>query len=111
MATENTRDRSRKADECARSLLEEARSQQPAEVFMPAWDGLPRRTPEELDALAIAQGASLEANLDELRGDFWPADESSEEFIAAIRQWRREGLNDRLPPSGDKSTKPAGCRY
>jgi hypothetical protein len=34
-----------------------------------------------------------------LIGDFWPDDESSDEFIATIRRWRREGPNDRLPPS------------
>jgi hypothetical protein len=99
MATDKTRDRFRKGEEYARSLLEAAFPKQSDEVSAPAWEGLPRRAPEELDTLARAQGASPAANMDELIGDFWPDDESSDEFIATIRRWRREGPNDRLPPS------------
>ena len=57
------------------------------------WAGLPRRAPEELDALAIAQGAPLAARFEDLIGDFWPEDESCDEFIATLRQWRREGAD------------------
>jgi hypothetical protein len=30
-------------------------------------------------------------SIDALRGDFWPDDEQPDEFIDAIRAWRREG--------------------
>jgi hypothetical protein len=99
MAKKKTTEQSLQAVDYACSLIEAALPQQPAKAAVPAWEDLPRRAPEELDALALSQGASLAVNLDDLRGDFWPADESSDEFIAAIRRWRREGLNDWLPPS------------
>jgi hypothetical protein len=54
------------------------------------WEGLPRRAPEELDALARAQGVPLAARVDDLIGDFWPEEETCDEFIAAVREWRRE---------------------
>ena len=31
-------------------------------------------------------------SLEELWGDFWPKDESVDEFIDAVRQWRRDDL-------------------
>jgi hypothetical protein len=60
-----------------------------------AWEGLPRRAPEELDSLAISQGAPLAVRFEDLIGDFWPEDETCDEFIATLRQWRREGSRDR----------------
>jgi hypothetical protein len=50
--------------------------------------GLPRRTPQELDDLARAQEAPLEADIESLRGDFWPASESVDEFLAWLRRSR-----------------------
>jgi hypothetical protein len=47
--------------------------------------------PLDLEALAAQQGVRPVTNLDDLFGDFWPEDESVDEFIAAVRQWRREG--------------------
>lgn len=35
--------------------------------------------------------------IDELVGDFWPTEESTEEFDATIRRWRTEGGRGRLP--------------
>jgi hypothetical protein len=32
-------------------------------------------------------------SLDELRGDFWPPEESTEEFLTTLRAWRR-GADD-----------------
>jgi len=100
MAKEKTRERSQKAlDKYVHSLTEAALRTQPAEAPAPAWEGLPRRAPEELDALALSQGASLIADFDDLIGDFWPEEESCDEFIAAVRKWRREGTKDhRTPP-------------
>jgi hypothetical protein len=45
----------------------------------------------DLDALAIAQGVRPIEDIDELVADFWPEDESVEDFIAAVRRWRYEG--------------------
>jgi hypothetical protein len=59
------------------------------------WHGLPRRAPEELDALAQSQGAPLAVHAQDLIGDFWPEDESCDEFIASTRRWRREGRRAR----------------
>jgi hypothetical protein len=44
-------------------------------------------TPE---TLATAQGVSPVTDFDELLGDFWPEEESADDFIAAIREWRCE---------------------
>jgi hypothetical protein len=30
-------------------------------------------------------------DIDELRGDFWPVDEGPDDFVNAVRSWRREG--------------------
>ncbi|HSO73657.1 MAG TPA: hypothetical protein VLU47_02375 [Blastocatellia bacterium] len=30
-------------------------------------------------------------------GDLWPEDESVDDFIAAVREWRRDGNTRRLP--------------
>jgi len=41
--------------------------------------------------LAAEQGVTPIADFDALLGDFWPEEESADEFIAAVREWRREG--------------------
>lgn len=61
--------------------------------------GWPRRPAEELDDLARAQGVPLEADVDALAGDFWPEDESCDEFIAAYRGWRHRTRRGRGAPS------------
>lgn len=43
----------------------------------------------DIDQLAIEQGVP-ENSLANLNGDFWPEDEDIEEFLAALRQWRKE---------------------
>jgi hypothetical protein len=35
-------------------------------------------------------------SIDDLHGDFWPADEDPDEFAATIRRWRDEDVSDRL---------------
>jgi hypothetical protein len=45
----------------------------------------------DLDALAEAQGVEPIGDIDELVADFWPEDESVEDFMAAVRRWRDEG--------------------
>jgi hypothetical protein len=72
----------------ARSVLEEA---------LPAGSPLTQveEGPADLVALATAQGAPLAARFEDLLGDFWPEEESADEFIAAVREWRREGTLER----------------
>jgi hypothetical protein len=43
-------------------------------------------TPEEL---AAQQGVSPVANFDALLGDFWPEDESIDDFLETLYRWRR----------------------
>lgn len=38
------------------------------------------------------QGAQPVQKLEELYGDFWPEDESVDDFIDAVQQWRREDV-------------------
>jgi hypothetical protein len=45
----------------------------------------------ELDALAKKQGYKPFHSVQELYGDFWPADEKVDEFVATVRKWRNEG--------------------
>jgi hypothetical protein len=98
MAKEKATERSQTAVEYLRDLIEAALPAQSGEEPVPAWEVLPRRAPEELDALALSQGAPLAAKFEDLIGDFWPEDESCDEFIATIREWRREGMRERRAP-------------
>lgn len=41
--------------------------------------------------LTAQQGVRPITDLDQLHGDFWPDDETADEFIDAVRTWRREG--------------------
>lgn len=50
----------------------------------------PFDTDENLDALAADQGVKAANDFDALLGDFWPEDESADEFVAALSGWRRE---------------------
>lgn len=47
----------------------------------------------DLTTLAAQQGVQAVTDFDALFGDFWPADETVDEFIAAVREWRREDAN------------------
>lgn len=51
-----------------------------------AFDALP-----ELDTLADAQGVAPIEDIEQLVADFWPEDETIEEFMATLRRWRDEG--------------------
>src|SRR5947209_1458458 len=54
----------------------------------------PERMPEgpaDLAELAREQGAPLAVRFEDLLGDCWPEDETCDQFIAALREWRREG--------------------
>lgn len=45
---------------------------------------------DSLETLAMQQRVQPVSTLDELLGDFWPENETADEFIAAVRRWRSE---------------------
>jgi hypothetical protein len=45
---------------------------------------------KNLDQLIAEQGTQPLQSIESLRGDFWPEEESSDEFIAQLRIWRDE---------------------
>lgn len=47
--------------------------------------------PIDLVTLIVRQRVSPIASIDELRGDFWPEDESVDELVNTLRDWRRAG--------------------
>lgn len=50
---------------------------------------LPRIRPTvDLDTLASELGVGPIASIDSLKADFWPEDETVDQFIAALRRWR-----------------------
>jgi hypothetical protein len=65
-----------------------ARRMQPQAANGHAFLAQPART---LSELAVEQGVRPVRNFDDLLGDFWPEDETADQFIAAVRQWRDEG--------------------
>jgi hypothetical protein len=44
-----------------------------------------------LDQLAQAQGTQPVPDIHALRADFWPADETADDFLDARRSWREDG--------------------
>lgn len=44
-----------------------------------------------LKTLAALQGVKPVKDFNDLLGDFWPEEETADEFIAAVREWRRAG--------------------
>jgi hypothetical protein len=50
-----------------------------------------RSPPKGLATLAAEQGVQPVTDFDNLLGDFWPEDETADDFIVAVRSWRREG--------------------
>ena len=54
------------------------------------FEGLPRRKPNDLLALAEAQGVKPVARFEDLLGDFWPDDETCDQFITWLRDSRRD---------------------
>lgn len=45
----------------------------------------------DVEALAREQGVSSNTKFEDLLGDFWPEDQSVEDFFEARKRWRREG--------------------
>jgi len=57
-----------------------------------------RRKLDKIDpeALAAQQRVRPIDNPQELFADFWPEDETADQFNQAVRQWRREGKKDHV---------------
>jgi len=53
--------------------------------------GPPFGSTTDLDTLAARQGVQAVPNISALAAGVWPDDEPLDDFIAAVRQWRREG--------------------
>jgi hypothetical protein len=78
----------------ARVLLEEkltSLSTGASEAIEALFADLPQATPEEVQAFLRAQGAKPIERFEDLLGDFWPEDESVDDFLEARRQWQKEG--------------------
>jgi hypothetical protein len=45
---------------------------------------------KELERLAVEQGVRPITDFDSLRADFWPEDESVEDFVRTVRERRRD---------------------
>ena len=63
-----------------------------------------QRTPEQREALARLLKLAEEQGVRPLdldavlaKADFWPEDESIDEFIATLAEWRSEGHDRKLP--------------
>ena len=44
----------------------------------------------DIEALAKQQGVCPVTDVEALLGDFWPEDETADQFIMAVRSWRDE---------------------
>lgn len=69
----------------AASLLEETASQNGSETPLTQFHD----AKTDLDSLLRAQDVKPITNVGDLVADFWPEDESADDFVAALRQWRR----------------------
>jgi hypothetical protein len=45
----------------------------------------------DIEVLASQQSVTAVSEFDKLLGDFWPEEESADQFIGTVREWRREG--------------------
>lgn len=54
-------------------------------------------SPSHIDPSVLAADQSVKPIHDpqELFADFWPEDETADEFVDAVRRWRREGTLSR----------------
>lgn len=48
-----------------------------------------------IEELVAEQGTRFPADPSELLGDFWPEEESIDEFLRALREWRGHDNRDR----------------
>jgi predicted RNase H-like HicB family nuclease len=81
--------------EDARMALEAGDREAANGVENPEPEGAPRPFDARLapNGLAADQGVGIADDFDALLGDFWPEDESADEFVSALREWRRDALD------------------
>lgn len=48
-----------------------------------------------IEELVAEQGTKFRADPAELLGDFWPEEESIDDFLRALHEWRGHGKTDR----------------
>jgi hypothetical protein len=53
-----------------------------------------RRGHPSIDELIAAQGLTFPRDPRDLPGDFWPEEESIEDFLSAVREWRGHAKTD-----------------
>lgn len=46
----------------------------------------------------VAEQGTRPLNFQEMLGDFWPKEESTDEFLATLREWRSEGEHRSIEP-------------
>ena len=56
-----------------------------------------RRGHPSVDELVAPQGVTLPRDPRDLIGNFWPEDESIDDFLAAMREWRGHAKTDPAP--------------
>src|SRR5579859_7997913 len=61
--------------------------------------------PLSLEQLAAAQGVGPVTDFESMLGDFWPEQETTEEFLATLRTWRSASA-----PSGRRSLTHSNAR-
>jgi hypothetical protein len=91
---EEAAERSLEVADFARILIETGLNQaitlSDARSIAALFEGLPQRTPADLEALARAQGVCPLQRVEELAGTFWPEEESCDQFITWLREGRQE---------------------
>src|SRR5204862_165493 len=83
--------------EFARAVIEEKLAGPAPSGADSPYARLPRHDPAELEELARRQGAPVLARFEDLLGDFWPDEESADEFLASLREWREDPRAPELP--------------
>jgi hypothetical protein len=68
------------------------------EAIHALFEGLPRRTPADLLELADAQGVKPVERFEDLLGDFWPEEETCDQFLAWLREGRRDQRRESRNP-------------
>jgi len=83
---ERAEESGQKLEEYARAVLEQSLKPGEADARAAFERSLVRRTPEELERMIQEQGVKTVSRLEDLAWDFWPEDESADEFLDACRR-------------------------
>jgi hypothetical protein len=72
------------------ALLEEAAGTNGTHAARPPMPGEFFRS-TTIEGIVAEQGIQAVADVSALYGDFWPPEESADDFLSAVKQWRRGG--------------------